>query len=235
MLDNWIAFTEMNVRDAAKRWDQEPGVRGFRNGTRYEVFIDGKSYPPKAIASLANEFAGNGILFPRDFVGAREGKWHKLLEAAGYKPTSLGNRSRISLPSRKSQRISNRMSVLDDKMTFPEGRQRIEFNRHVKRERRPEVIRAAKNMRLKRDGCLKCEACSFDFSLIYGERGEGFIEGHHTLPIHQMGPRGRNVSPTEIALVCANCHRMLHRMRPLPSIDELRQLVIRMQANAEQM
>lgn len=69
-----------HVLEAAKMWDQNPGHRGFRNGTTYEVIIGGKSYPPKAIASYAHESAGNEkVLYPRDFPGAWEGKWHGAL------------------------------------------------------------------------------------------------------------------------------------------------------------
>jgi hypothetical protein len=50
-------FTKTQVHKAAKLWDANPGIRGFRKSTRYEVIIEGKTYPPKAIISIANELA----------------------------------------------------------------------------------------------------------------------------------------------------------------------------------
>lgn len=55
---------------------------------------------------------------------------------------------------------------------------------------------------------LICECCTFDFSKTYPELGDGFIECHHIIPINQ-GERITNIY--ELALVCSNCHRMLHR------------------------
>jgi 5-methylcytosine-specific restriction protein A len=52
-------------------------------------------------------------------------------------------------------------------------------------------------------------ACGFDFAAVYGERGNGYIEVHHVLPLHVSG----DVQPRlqELALLCANCHRMIDR------------------------
>src|SRR5438105_2747495 len=54
-----------------------------------------------------------------------------------------------------------------------------------------------------------------------GSVGEGFIECHHTRPLSDSGPT--RTALKELALVCSNCHRMLHRARPWVSIVELRQ------------
>ena len=83
---------------------------------------------------------------------------------------------------------------------------------HVKQEivrRNSAIVREAKNRRLKRDnGRLICECCSFDFLEYYGDMGYSFIECHHKIPI-VLGKRITKV--TDLALVCSNCHRMLHR------------------------
>ncbi len=45
---------------------------------------------------------------------------------------------------------------------------------------------------------------------IYGAHGEGFIEAHHETPLAE-----RNIEEEtrieDLRMVCANCHRMLHR------------------------
>lgn len=56
---------------------------------------------------------------------------------------------------------------------------------------------------------LRCEVCSFDFTAAYGELGDGYIEVHHTLPLHISGATETRME--DLALLCANCHRMCHR------------------------
>jgi predicted molibdopterin-dependent oxidoreductase YjgC len=56
-------FSRKDVLEAAKIWDNAPGLRGFKVGTRYEVRIKDKAYPPKAIASIANELSTGEVLF----------------------------------------------------------------------------------------------------------------------------------------------------------------------------
>lgn len=65
--------------------------------------------------------------------------------------------------------------------------------------------------------------CRFDFAAVYGEGGLGFAEGHHTLPMAQA-KRKRISRLEDIAIVCANCHRMLHRP-PFHSVESLLTLV----------
>ena len=91
---------------------------------------------------------------------------------------------------------------------------------HRKFERNSKIVKSKKDTRLKNTGKLQCDVCSFDFRDVYGEIGENFIEAYHTVPIAEMrGERKTKVS--EIALVCSNCHQMLHRGRTLLSIKEL--------------
>ena len=92
---------------------------------------------------------------------------------------------------------------------------------HRRRERSRKLVAAKKKQVLKNLGALLCEVCSFDFSKRYGVRGEGFIECHHTKPVHEYGD-GRKTTIHELSLVCANCHRMIHSKRPWLSVLELR-------------
>lgn len=97
------------------------------------------------------------------------------------------------------------------------------FRLHRQLERDSQILRKAKLKRLNDREELTCDACSFDFTATYGELGDGFIEGHHTTPISQLdGETKTKVS--DIALLCANCHRMIHR-RPAMSVADLRELV----------
>lgn len=95
---------------------------------------------------------------------------------------------------------------------------------HHYRERDAGLARKRKDRALKEHGRLVCEACGFDFFAAYGERGRGFIECHHTKPLKTL-QAGAKTKLSELALLCANCHRMIHARRPWLTIGELKVLV----------
>ena len=105
-----------------------------------------------------------------------------------------------------------------DPVTASEGR--VSYRRHLFRERSP-VLRRLKMARVRATGArLLCEVCGFDFAETYGALGEGFIECHHVIPL--AAAEERETSVDDLALVCANCHRMIHLSTPMLSIEELR-------------
>lgn len=106
---------------------------------------------------------------------------------------------------------------------FPEGRRL--YRLHSARERNPKLIREAKKLAMKRDGVLRCTCCGFDFGATYGEVGHGYIEAHHTRPLSLLDESGGITRVEDLALVCANCHRMLHRRRPWLEAEGLAKVV----------
>jgi predicted HNH restriction endonuclease len=78
-------------------------------------------------------------------------------------------------------------------------------------------------------GRLACEACGFDFHEQYGDRGEGFIECHHTKPVHTLKP-GQKTKIGDLRLLCSNCHRMVHAKRPWLTMEELAAVLRRPQS-----
>jgi predicted HNH restriction endonuclease len=71
-----------------------------------------------------------------------------------------------------------------------------------------------------------CAGCEFDFGKVYGQHGEGFIEVHHAIPLADHGVRETDPK-TDLIVLCANCHRMVHRKRGVClSLDELRNKLI---------
>ena len=95
---------------------------------------------------------------------------------------------------------------------------------HKSRERDPKIVKLKKEKELLRKGTLKCEACGFDFKAVYGDRGENYIECHHRKPVSEL-KAGEKTALDDLALVCANCHRMIHRTLPMLSISDLRLLI----------
>lgn len=104
----------------------------------------------------------------------------------------------------------------------PEGR--ILTRLHVTRERNRKLVERKKANELERTGRLTCEVCAFDFATRYGERGHGFIEVHHTKPVHTL-EYGSTTKLSDLALVCANCHRMIHSAKPWLGLEALRSLL----------
>ncbi|MFF5411645.1 HNH endonuclease [Streptomyces albidoflavus] len=110
---------------------------------------------------------------------------------------------------------------LDDDIGAPEGR--VLYRRHRTRERNKGLRRKKIASVLKKGGTLSCEACGFDFGAVYGERGEGYIECHHVVPLHEAGEGTTKLA--DLALICSNCHRIIHRSAPWPTPAELRRTI----------
>jgi hypothetical protein len=104
------------------------------------------------------------------------------------------------------------VASLDEELSAAlEGEVRARLARHRSRERR---LRDAKVQEvLRRDGGrLRCEVpgCGFDFEAVYGQLGAGYAQVHHLEPLAE-----RDVASVtaleDLAIVCANCHAMVHR------------------------
>ncbi|MGW8972679.1 HNH endonuclease [Streptomyces platensis] len=107
---------------------------------------------------------------------------------------------------------------LDDDFSAPEGR--LLLRRHRARERNKGLRKKKIDSVLRKGGSLACEACGFDFEEVYGDRGAGYVECHHVVPLHEVGEGKTRLS--DLAVICANCHRMIHRRAPWPTPAELR-------------
>lgn len=119
---------------------------------------------------------------------------------------------------------SSVVTIEDDESSFPEGKESFKLHRKLERDGRlPRRVKAA---RLRETGRLECEVCLFDFSAIYGSLGDGFIEAHHRRPVHQLDG-SEKTKAADLALVCSNCHRMLHRAAPQMSVEELQAKLIK--------
>lgn len=102
-----------------------------------------------------------------------------------------------------------------------EGAEGVREKLHRYKERNLLIIKHAKQ-KAKQEGKLFCCVCKFDFEKEYPGHGDGFIECHHIEPISTG--RIRTTTVADLAMVCPNCHRMLHRKKrdgTYPTIKEL--------------
>lgn len=80
-----------------------------------------------------------------------------------------------------------------------------------------------------------CMACAFNFYNFYGERGKDYIEVHHLIPLSTLEEEFEINPATDMAVVCSNCHRMIHRERGnILSMDELKQIINRNRCHCRQ-
>lgn len=89
---------------------------------------------------------------------------------------------------------------------------------HKRIERNKKLAARAKRIH----GC-KCKACGFDFELKYGALGRGFIEAHHLTPLAVL--KGQKVTldaRNDFTVLCANCHRMIHKSEFVSKVEEFR-------------
>ena len=113
---------------------------------------------------------------------------------------------------------------IDSTQSMAEGNPRLVA--HLRRERSAHLVTAKKEAVLKATGKLCCEACGFNFKDTYGKLGEGFCEVHHLQPLSKAD----GVVKTELkdlAIVCSNCHRIVHRTTPMVGISDFKKHILK--------
>jgi predicted HNH restriction endonuclease len=97
---------------------------------------------------------------------------------------------------------------------------RLILRTHLSRERNAAIVRAKKASA----DSLQCEVCGFDSLAMYGEE---YCETHHLFAFSEMNASTEVVETSldDLAIVCANCHRMLHRTNPPRTLDQLRAMI----------
>lgn len=70
-----------------------------------------------------------------------------------------------------------------------------------------------------------CWACKLDFGEKYGALGVGYIECHHVDQLSGREGIDQITSVDDLALLCSNCHRMVHMKTPCLTVDELRDII----------
>lgn len=139
-----------------------------------------------------------------------------LADPAGMAERAAAIRTAIDAPE-----ASANVPDVDLGASADEGRvlERIQ----IVRERDPKLRQQKIDSVLAAGGVVACEVCAFDFERTYGQRGRQYIEVHHRTPLHITGRTRTKLH--ELALLCSNCHRMVHRQQPWLTVEELAAVV----------
>lgn len=103
------------------------------------------------------------------------------------------------------------------------GEEKKKYRWHRRTERNQKLSKDAKKFH----GYV-CQVCKFDFEKQYGELGSKYVEAHHITPMAELIKELEPVvldPKTDFVVVCSNCHRMLHRTKPVLIPSELRKLL----------
>lgn len=74
---------------------------------------------------------------------------------------------------------------------------------------------------------FKCMGCDVTLNARYGSTADGLIDAHHLVPLSSLadGEVTRLDPATDFAVLCPNCHRVIHRMPDPSDLAGLRNLV----------
>ena len=92
-----------------------------------------------------------------------------------------------------------------------QGEERLRYVWH----RRAEGRNGALARRAKEAQGYSCQVCGRNYADEFGDLGKRAVDAHHLVPFNSIGPDTRALNAlTDFAIVCSNCHRMLHSQNP---------------------
>jgi hypothetical protein len=173
------------------------------------------STAPEISASVEfeNDFRGNFHETTATLVSASDAR---ILESLVGKDAVT--RGRISVNSE----IGPELPDLDDGAL--EGKQRLVS--HLKRERSAKLVKTKKREVYDATGKLACEVCGFDFYEKYGSLGDRYCEVHHLKRLSDVQEGTVKTKLADLAIVCSNCHRMIHCGEPMPTLQKLTSIMM---------
>ena len=101
-----------------------------------------------------------------------------------------------------------------------EGQHRVTL--HLQRERNQTIVRKKKAQA----ASLDCEVCGFSFGHVYGTDAMSYCEVHHLLPLSEIESETQ-IRLKDLAILCANCHRVVHLRNPPYTLDQVREMLVR--------
>jgi 5-methylcytosine-specific restriction protein A len=146
----------------------------------------------------------------------------RLLDPATWAVTEYDYATGECLLERGKKPVVPAVDSSDLELSWFEGKWKPAFVYHRRREAKARREKIRESLRAN-GGKLICEVplCGFDFAKMYGALGEGYAQVHHLLPLSKSPKDGREIKLKDLAIVCANCHVMIHvggKCRPLTGL-----------------
>jgi hypothetical protein len=154
-----------------------------------------------------------------------EGNWEPFSSGQCLAPEAATKLTKLWRQFRAGKRLVLAAAV-DDQAAY-EGELK---RRYVIHRRREAALRQAKLLEFREShgGRLFCEVpgCYFDFGRRYGDVATEYAQVHHLTPLASRN--GKRRSPTrlkDLAVVCANCHAVIHLGGQCRTLQEVGQLI----------
>ena len=192
--------------------------------------------PKKAMKELASDFRNRiGYEPPRfpkseiDLASTSTSSLAAQYEAANiyaryYDSSNLPERDELISDLRDMLILYESISPEDEEdhpSTYKEIEDRRKVRWHKSVERKPTISKKVKKIH-----GYTCRACGFNFENFYGEIGEEFIEAHHLIPIAQLKGQVAEVDlRNNFAVLCSNCHRMIHKFERPEDIEAVKEII----------
>ncbi|NIY79965.1 hypothetical protein HCZ23_10860 [Celeribacter sp. HF31] len=148
------------------------------------------------------------------------------LGVRGFDPEELYDAHEVFYPDGTSRRFENgehadfAINAVGDEET-PSFKERRVARLHTAWERRGVNTRKVKEIR-----GLTCEGCGLNAEVHFGRKiALSCIEAHHLKPVAEMPVEGRHADPDDFAVLCATCHRIIHRLESPDDLEGLRAVV----------
>lgn len=130
---------------------------------------------------------------------------------------------RLAALIREGIKVPDKGVVMPTEDEFYEGR--VLTRLHYIRERNPRI--RAKLLHSRSSGGLKCEMCAIGYPSMPANIHDAAFEAHHVVPLAEAGARITRLA--DMALLCACCHRLIHRViateRRWVTVDEARRMI----------
>ena len=176
----------------------------------------------KKIAVIGEEYPELATLVKAHISLVRAGDNSRLLRVAAdrviEKQKEIFGESNFGSASSLQEATREPTSETDEEIYGVEGRTLTRV--HIYKERDRTLVKKAKRHFRKEWGKLKCEVCNFEPESRYGSKGDACIEAHHKTPIEELLPDSVT-RVTDLAMLCASCHRVVHSKRPALRFDEV--------------
>ncbi len=199
-------------------------LKGRRDDKFSQKVRNLKAHHTLTSKGLAQEVAGrNSTIFSITTKG------HDLYESRKHNLNTL-----FTFPFEKTKKILSDILDDDDLNVLPESDLFFTEGDITKRTLEIRVrstkLRNAAIEHYSNSGVIMCSACSFAFNKVYGlDLGKSYIEIHHIIPIcyyHESAKLGFDDAISNVAPLCANCHRVVHINNPPLSILAIKNALI---------